>query len=227
MILTGMGPVDVLRTEQGKLFASLYALFSEVVFLVTASILVAPVARRMLHRLHLEAAQDEDGLPSTLVGSRRRGDRGLWTALACGRARGPIPAVEVGPPGRMQVVQAIAASLLGLAAAQLIGHVYFRPRPFAAVPGLHLLLGRSPEASFPSGHAVVSAALASFVGNGSPKWTAAWTLVAVIGVGRVYAATHYPSDILGGIALGTVSAWFSRWFSTRIIARAGRARRPS
>lgn len=133
-----------------------------------------------------------------------------------------------GRPGRIQVVQAMAASLLGLAAAQLIGHVYFRPRPFAAVPGLHLLLGRSPEASFPSEHVVVSAALAYFVGNGSLKWAAAaWTLVAVIGAGRVYAATHYPSDILGGIALGTVSAWFSRWFSTRIITRARRAQRPS
>lgn len=54
MILTGMGPVDVLHTEAGKLFASFYALFSGIVFLVTAGILVAPVAHRLLHRLHLE-----------------------------------------------------------------------------------------------------------------------------------------------------------------------------
>ena len=60
MILTGMGPVDVLRTEAAKLFASFYALFSGVVFLVTASILVAPIAHRLLHRFHLEQLQ-EDG----------------------------------------------------------------------------------------------------------------------------------------------------------------------
>jgi len=59
MILTGMGPVDVLRSDTAKLFASFYALFSGVVFLVTASILVAPIAHRLLHRLHLEEIEDD------------------------------------------------------------------------------------------------------------------------------------------------------------------------
>ena len=58
MILTGMGPVDVLRSDTAKLFASFYALFAGVVFLVTASILVAPIAHRLLHRLHLEEQED-------------------------------------------------------------------------------------------------------------------------------------------------------------------------
>jgi len=55
MILGGMGPVDVLHTDAGKLFASFYALFSGVVFLAIAGILVAPLAHRLLHVLHLEA----------------------------------------------------------------------------------------------------------------------------------------------------------------------------
>lgn len=54
MILGGMGPVNALRTEGGKLFASFYALYSGVAFLATASILIAPLAHRLLHRLHLE-----------------------------------------------------------------------------------------------------------------------------------------------------------------------------
>ena len=57
MILGGMGPVDILHTEAGKRFASFCALYSGVAFLVTAGILVAPIAHRMLHRLHL--AEDE------------------------------------------------------------------------------------------------------------------------------------------------------------------------
>jgi hypothetical protein len=56
MILGGMGPVDVLHTEAGKLFASFYALFSGVAFLAIAGILVAPLAHRLLHVLHLEDA---------------------------------------------------------------------------------------------------------------------------------------------------------------------------
>jgi hypothetical protein len=59
MILGGMGPVDALHTNAGKLFASFYALYSGMIFLVAASIIVAPVFHRILHRFHLEAATDE------------------------------------------------------------------------------------------------------------------------------------------------------------------------
>lgn len=55
MILGGMGPVNELHTDAGKLFASFYALFSGSVFLVITGIVVAPLAHRLLHRLHLEA----------------------------------------------------------------------------------------------------------------------------------------------------------------------------
>jgi len=54
MILGGMGPVNQLQTDSGKVFASFYALFSGVVFLVMAGVVVAPMAHRVLHRLHLE-----------------------------------------------------------------------------------------------------------------------------------------------------------------------------
>jgi hypothetical protein len=54
MILSGMGPVDELRTPAGKLFASFYALFSGIVFLATSGILVAPLVHRLIHGLHLE-----------------------------------------------------------------------------------------------------------------------------------------------------------------------------
>jgi hypothetical protein len=54
MILGGMGEISPLVTDAGKLFASAYALFAGAVFLVVASILIAPVAHRLLHRLHLE-----------------------------------------------------------------------------------------------------------------------------------------------------------------------------
>ncbi len=54
MILGGMGPVTELHTVGGKFFASAYALFSGVAFLATVGILVAPVAHRLFHHLHLE-----------------------------------------------------------------------------------------------------------------------------------------------------------------------------
>lgn len=54
MILGGMGPTDVLRTDAAKIFASLYALFSGLAFVGIVSVLLAPFVHRMLHRFHAE-----------------------------------------------------------------------------------------------------------------------------------------------------------------------------
>lgn len=53
MILTGMGPVSPLTTTAAKLFASMYALYSGIVFVAASGILVAPFAHRILHQLHV------------------------------------------------------------------------------------------------------------------------------------------------------------------------------
>jgi hypothetical protein len=50
MILSGMGPVDVIKTTNGKIFAGTYALFSGVIFLVVIAIIMAPVFHRFFHR---------------------------------------------------------------------------------------------------------------------------------------------------------------------------------
>jgi hypothetical protein len=55
MILTGMGPVDVLHHPSSKLFASFYSLFSGIVFLSTVALLLAPIAHRFLHFFHIES----------------------------------------------------------------------------------------------------------------------------------------------------------------------------
>lgn len=60
MILGGMGPVNPLHTDAGKWFASFYALFSGIAFLAFAGIIVAPIAHRFLHHLHLESGSESD-----------------------------------------------------------------------------------------------------------------------------------------------------------------------
>lgn len=54
MILGGMGPVDPMKTECGKIFAGCYALFSGLVFIGLAGLLFLPVAHRLLHKFHYE-----------------------------------------------------------------------------------------------------------------------------------------------------------------------------
>ena len=54
MILGGMGPVDTPHSSAAKIFASGYALFSGLVFISIASLIVAPFAHRILHRFNLD-----------------------------------------------------------------------------------------------------------------------------------------------------------------------------
>ena len=54
MILGGMGPVDPLKTDAAKIFASFYALFSGLALIGIVSVLLAPFVHRMLHRFHAE-----------------------------------------------------------------------------------------------------------------------------------------------------------------------------
>ena len=59
MLLGGMGPVNTPVSGGGKLFAGLYALYCGIVVILVAGIILAPIAHRILHRFHLEAATDE------------------------------------------------------------------------------------------------------------------------------------------------------------------------
>ena len=54
MILTGMGPVVEMKTENAKIFSSLYALYSGVAFLSITAVFFAPIIHRLLHILHVE-----------------------------------------------------------------------------------------------------------------------------------------------------------------------------
>jgi hypothetical protein len=54
MILGGMGPVEPLKTDAAKIFASFYALFSGLAFIGIVSVLLAPFVHRTLHRFHAE-----------------------------------------------------------------------------------------------------------------------------------------------------------------------------
>jgi hypothetical protein len=59
MILGGMGPVDPIKTNSGKIFASIYAIYSGVSFLTAFSILMAPALHRLLHKFHISDSKDD------------------------------------------------------------------------------------------------------------------------------------------------------------------------
>jgi hypothetical protein len=54
MILGGMGPVRELYRDSAKVFASIYALFSGVIFIALMGIILSPVVHRVLHKFHVD-----------------------------------------------------------------------------------------------------------------------------------------------------------------------------
>ena len=91
------------------------------------------------------------------------------------------------------------AFVFGLIAAEL----YAEQRPFTTHHDIRLLVAHAPGQSFPSDHATAAFAMALavlvFV---SRSWGKVLMVMAVvIGVARVYTGVHYPSDILGSLAV--------------------------
>jgi hypothetical protein len=54
MLLGGMGPVDPIHSNGGKVFAGIFALYAGVVFLVVAGLFLVPVIHRIAHVFHFE-----------------------------------------------------------------------------------------------------------------------------------------------------------------------------
>jgi len=68
MILGGMGPIKELPSDSAKVFASIYALFSGIIFIGVMGIILAPVVHRIMHKFHV----DEKDVSRTLSGSSWR-----------------------------------------------------------------------------------------------------------------------------------------------------------
>jgi hypothetical protein len=54
MILGGMGPVNSLSNDSVKVFASMYALFSGLIFIAVMGVVLSPIVHRFLHKFHVD-----------------------------------------------------------------------------------------------------------------------------------------------------------------------------
>ena len=106
------------------------------------------------------------------------------------------------------VFEALAASLISrFVFTEIIRYFYNRPRPFEILSNIYQLLEHSPGGSFPSGHAAFFFALATSVFFYRKIWGIIFFLAALsIGLARVSAGIHWPSDILAGAVVGILTS---------------------
>ena len=104
---------------------------------------------------------------------------------------------------RAGLAMALALGLYMLAGHCALKPLFARPRPCDLRPEMLTLVARPHGWSFPSGHtsSAFAAAFALWLQNrrlGVP----ALVLAGFIGFTRMYLYVHFPTDILGGVALG-------------------------
>ncbi len=113
-----------------------------------------------------------------------------------------------GDSAKKAALLSLATMAIALLVSQLIGHVYFRPRPYDAHPGgVNLLISKSSDPSFPSDHATFSFAIAGVILLEDRRWgIASIAFGALVAFSRVFVGIHYPLDVAGGAVLGMAAA---------------------
>ncbi|MGQ4435298.1 MULTISPECIES: phosphatase PAP2 family protein [unclassified Streptomyces] len=100
----------------------------------------------------------------------------------------------------------IAASLAVLVNVPIRGFVE-RPRPFLDHTGLDVLISGKTDYSFVSDHATITMAMGVALFVADRRFGVAGIGLALVeGFCRVYMGVHYPTDVIGGFALGTAVA---------------------
>jgi membrane-associated phospholipid phosphatase len=122
---------------------------------------------------------------------------------------------------RRWVSYAIAMGLSGLSAgilAQIVKQLVGRARPELWLGPAHYAPGSST--SFPSGHTVGAFALAGvlvFASRNLPLRVIAFLLALAVGLSRILAFRHWPSDVFASMTLGLVTSWVA----TRVLSVRG------
>jgi undecaprenyl-diphosphatase len=97
-------------------------------------------------------------------------------------------------------------------------HCFGRARPLAVLgdANVNILFEKSYENSFPSGHTQLAFTVGTFMFIAVRKYFILYTVLACeVGFERIYAGSHFPSDVVAGAFLGILFAYVMLFFSEK------------
>ncbi len=114
--------------------------------------------------------------------------------------------------GRGGLLASTTATLLGIGIDQILGALYFEPRPFMIGLG-RTLIAHAPDNSFPSDHATLVWTLAAglIATAAAPGWGIAMGLYGLgVAWARIFLGVHLPLDMLGSAGVAVLGAGLAR-----------------
>lgn len=131
------------------------------------------------------------------------GDFGfIWIAMT-------IVLVCLGKTRRRGMVMTVSLAVTFLINNLLIKNLVHRIRPYEVMSDLNLIIEKESDFSFPSGHSAIAFGTAVVVFMLFSKRYSVYPLILafLMAFSRLYVGVHYPTDVLGGIAIGTLVAF--------------------
>ena len=116
-------------------------------------------------------------------------------------------------------VRCLASMVIGLVITNLIIKNWVaRVRPYEVIQGLECIIEKAHDWSFPSGHATNSLACAWVIFKRMDRkyGVPALIMAILISLSRLYVGIHYPTDVLGGVAIGIGCACLTLWMMPKL-----------
>ena len=142
----------------------------------------------------------------------------------------PVPPIAISLHGYFKKDKALlwngyksAIALCGaLAVSTTLKYTVARERPYHRYPALIVRRDHSDTPSFPSGHTTAAFVTAASMSLTYRKWyvvAPSYLYAGMVAYSRMRLGMHYPTDVIGGVVLGTGSALATWWLAKRITER--------